>query len=87
MEKEGGFTAEEIRSVLQKAGGHVFSEGNIVYANSRFVCVTAAKEGEVKLTMPKHCKIQAFTDGKRYEGKEFSFRFAYNQTELFKVIE
>lgn len=87
VEKEGGFTAEEIRSVLQKAGGHVFSEGNIVYANSRFVCVTAAKEGEVKLTMPRHCKLQAFTDGKRYEGKEFSFRFAYNQTELFEVIE
>ena len=82
-----GFTAEEIRSVLQKAGGHVFSEGNIVYANTRFVCVTAAKEGEVRLSMPKHCKLQAFTDGKIYEGQEFSFLFAYNQTELFEVLE
>lgn len=86
-EGEEGFTAEEIRSVLQKAGGHVFSEGNIVYAPPRFVCVTAAKEGEVRLTMQRDCKLQAFTDGKMYEGKEFSFRFAYNQTELFEVIE
>ena len=87
VKKEGVFTAGKIRSILQKAGGHVFSKGNIVYANDRFVCVTAAKEGKVKLTMPKRCKIQAFTDGKIYEGKEFSFPFAYNQTELFEVIE
>ena len=86
VEKEGVFTAEEIRSVLRKAGGHVFSEGNIVYANNRFVCLTAANEGEVKLTMPKTCKIRAFTDGKIYEGKEFSFRFSCNQTELFEIL-
>ncbi len=87
QEKTGCFTAEEIALFLQKAGGHVFSEGNIVYANSRFVALTATKEGEVKLAMPKACRLKAFSDGKIYEGKEFSFSFAYNQTELFEVIE
>ena len=87
LEKEGHFTTEEVISFLQKAGGHVFSEGNIVYANDRFVALTATRAGEVKLRMPKACKLKAFTDGKIYEGKEFAFTFAYNQTELFEVIE
>lgn len=87
IRKEGMFTAQEVSSVLQKAGGQVFSEGNIVYANDRFVCVTAAQAGEVKLTMPKACKLRGFLDGKIYEGKEFVFTFAYNQSELFEVIE
>lgn len=86
IRKEGKITAREIGAILQKAGGHVFSEGNIVYANDRFVCLTAAREGEVKLTMPKACKLRAFTDGKTYEGKEFTFRFSYNQTELFTIM-
>ena len=87
LEKEGCFTAEEIALFLQKAGGHVFSEGNIVYANSRFISLTAVKDGEVKLSMPKACKLKAFSDGNIYVGKEFTFNFAYNQTELFEVIE
>lgn len=86
LEKSGCFTAEEISAFLQKARGHVFSEGNIVYANSRFVALTATKEGEVKLRMPKACRLKAFTDGKIYEGKEFTFSLQYNQTELFEVI-
>lgn len=87
LEKSGCFTAEEISSFLQKAGGHIFSEGNIVYANDRFVSLTATRKGEVKLCTPKACKLKAFTDGKIYEGKEFVFSLAYNQTELFEVIE
>ncbi len=87
QEKAGCFTAEEISTFLTKAGGHVFSEGNIVYANARFVALTATKEGEVKLAMPKTCKLKAFTDGKIYEGEKFTFYLTYNQTELFEVIE
>jgi len=87
IEKGETFTAEEVRFALQKAKGHIYSEGNIVYANERFVCVTAAKEGKVKLTMPSVCKLLAFTDGKIYEGKEFIFDFAYNQTELFLITD
>ena len=87
IEKSGYFTAEEISAFLQKAGGHVFSEGNIVHANARYVSLTATKEGEVTLYMPKTCKLKAFSDGKIYQGQEFTFSFAYNQTELFEVIE
>lgn len=85
--KEGVFTAGEVGEFLQKAGGHIYSEGNLVYVNDRFVCVTAEKEGKIKLTMPKACKLRGFLDGKVYEGKEFTFHFAYNQTELFEILE
>lgn len=85
--KEGVFTAGEVGAFLQKAGGHIYSEGNLVYVNDRFVCVTAEKEGEIKLTMPNACKLRGFLDGKVYEGKEFTFHFAYNQTELFEILE
>ena len=85
--KKGKISAGEIAVALRKAGTHVFSEGNIVYANSRFVCVTATKNGVLKLSMPTDCKIKAFTDGKLYKGKEFSFNFQTNQTELFEIIE
>ena len=87
VRKEGKFTAQEVAACLKNAGGHIYSEGNLIYANNQFVCVTAEKEGEVALTMPKACKLKGFLDGKIYEGKEFTFHFAYNQTELFEVIE
>ena len=86
-QKEGKFTAQEVAACLKKAGGHIYSEGNLVYANNQFVCLTAEKEGVVTLTMPKVCKLRGFLDGKIYEGKEFAFRFAYNQTELFEILE
>ena len=87
MAKQDKFSAAEVAAELRKQGTHVFSEGNIVYANSRFVCLTAVKDGEIKLVMPNHCKLQAFTDGKTYQGKEFAFDFKVNQTELFEIIQ
>jgi len=87
IEKNGLFSAAEIAAILRKADTHVFSEGNIVYANSRFVCLTAAKQGKVQLSMPTACKIRAFTDGKEYEGTEFVFDMEENQTELFEIEE
>ena len=87
VRKEGVFTAEEVRCALQKAGGRIYSAGNLVYANDKFVCLTAEQTGEVKLTMPKACKLRGFLDGKIYEGREFVLDFAYNQTELFEILE
>lgn len=81
------FSASTIADALKKAGGHVFSEGNIVYANTGFVSVTATQAGNVTLKLPKEQKLRAFTTGKEYVGKEFTFDFAENQTELFKVIQ
>jgi hypothetical protein len=87
LEKEGAFTALELVSALSNAGGHVYSRGNIVYANSRYLALTATAEGEIRLSMPKECRLKAFTDGKEYFGKEFSFPMIKNQTELFEVVE
>ncbi len=87
LEKDTAFTPEELAEQLRAAGVHIYSEGNIVYANARFVALTATSDGRQTLTMPSECKLQAFTDGKIYKGKEFTFEMSINQTELFEVLE
>ena len=87
LAKKNAFTQQELTEHLRCAGVHIYSEGNIVYANTRFVALTATSEGMQTLTMPTECKLQAFTDGKIYEGKEFTFEMSINQTELFEVLE
>ena len=87
LAKNSAFTQQELTEHLRCAGVHIYSEGNIVYANTRFVALTATSEGMQTLTMPAECKLQAFTDGKIYEGKEFAFEMSINQTELFEVLE
>ncbi len=87
VESENSFTAGELQGYLQGVGVHIYSGGNIVYANSKFVAVTAKVGGRISLNMPFVCKIKAFTDGKEYRGKDFVFDMESNQTELFEIIE
>ncbi|MBE5747952.1 MAG: hypothetical protein E7352_07260 [Clostridiales bacterium] len=86
VEKKGAFDIDELRAYLQNIGAHIYSAGNVVYANSRFVAITAKVGGRVALNMPFVCKIKAFTDEKVYEGKDFVFDMETNQTELFEII-
>lgn len=87
IERESAFTAEDLGRCLQSVGVHIYSAGNIVYANAKFVAITAKVGGRVALKLPFACKIKAFTDGKEYQGKEFVFEMESNQTELFEMIE
>jgi hypothetical protein len=87
IEKELAFDMEELRGYLRSVGTHIYSDENIVYANARFVSVTAKVGGRVVLSMPHHCKLMSFTDGKTYCGKEFAFDMESNQTELFEIVE
>ena len=87
IEKESAFGANELRVLLQDVGVHIYSGGNIVYANAKFVAITAKVGGRVALSLPFACKIKAFTDGKEYQGKDFVFDMESNQTELFEIIE
>ncbi len=87
IERESAFTAEDLGRCLQSVGVPIYSAGNIVYANAKFVAITAKVGGRVALKLPFACKIKAFTDGKEYQGKEFIFEMESNQTELFEMIE
>ena len=87
IERETAFTASEVQGYLQGAGTHIYSGGNIVYANAKFVSITAKVGGRVALNLPCACKIKAFTSGKEYQGKHFAFDMESNQTELFEIIE
>ncbi len=87
VEKDGAFGMDELRTHLQTVGVHIYSDENVVYANARFVSITAKVGGRVALNMPFACKIKAFTDGKEYKGKDFIFDMERNQTELFEIVE
>ena len=87
IEKKSKFMAQELAEFLRQENVHVYSEGNIVYANARFVCLTATKKGKVNLMMPNECKLKSFTVGAIYEGKAFLFEMECNQTLLLEIIE
>ena len=87
VEKDGAFDIDELRGYLQTANVHIYSPNNVVYANARFVSITAKVGGHIALSMPFACKIRAFTDGKEYQGKDFVFDMESNQTELFEIME
>ena len=86
IDRERDFDVDELRGYLQSVGTHIYSDGNIVYANSRFVAITAKVGGRVALNMPFACTLKAFTDGKEYRGTDFAFDMEQNQTELFEII-
>lgn len=86
VESDERFSSDELRAHLQTVGTHIYSGGNIVYANARFVALTAKDGGRVLLTMPFVCVIKAFSSGAEYEGKDFAFDMQSNQTELFEII-
>ena len=86
IESEVSFTADELRGRLQGVDVHIYSAGNIVYANARYVAITAKVGGRIALNMPYVCKIKVFTDGREYTGKDFVFDMESNQTELFEIV-
>ncbi len=87
--KETMLTYQEVSEKLRTQNGHVYSEGNIVYANEKYVCLTASKKGKVELIMPNACKIKGFLSKEVYEGNngKFVFDWEEGQTELFEILE
>jgi hypothetical protein len=77
--------AQELRS----AGVHVYSEGSVVYANERYLCVTARKDGEVLVCFKTDYALQSFISGELYktENKQLKLSMQNGQSELFKIIE
>lgn len=86
IRKKGVFSHGEITAFIKSAGAHIYSEGNIVYANSRFVALTAREEGRVTLETPREVTLSAFYGKGLFQGKKFDFYFRENHTELFEIL-
>lgn len=68
--KDEMFTAEQIRTALEKSGGHIYNkQGDIIYANEKYITWTAVAEGLRELKLPPNK----------------SWRFAINAKEFTQV--
>ncbi len=80
--------ADILRDLALLAGAHIYAfDGDVVYANSRFVAIHAATSGGKRLYLPgKGSLADAFT-GERLEGCDTftDFAMAFGETRLFRV--
>ena len=85
---QNSLSEEELRVYYQKAGVHIYlDKTGLLYANERFVCITAAEEGEYTLTMPKDCTLYGVFDKENYrtQSRAVKIPFRKNQSKLFVV--
>ncbi len=76
--------AEEAR----KHGVHLYSEGNIVYVNERYIAVTAVKSGEVSLSLMSGQAVRNLLTGEilpSTDGK-ITFNAKFNDCLLFEIL-
>lgn len=80
---------EQIQEVFDKAGVHSYSFNNVVYANKKYVSVTAHEDGEVVLTMPFDCELKLFNSKKTYKTKDKKvvFKLKKNDTKFLEIIK
>lgn len=83
----GAYAEEELLKKVSESGTHIFSAGNIVYANGKYISVTARKDGKVLLTMPYDCVLQDCINGERRstKDKQIILNAKANQTYLFEI--
>ena len=60
----------------------------MVYANERYLSVTAATDDVVKIKMPFGCKLKSFVDEKVYDVSDgkIEFNVKRNKTLLFEIL-
>lgn len=61
------YDRKQLFNLANECGVHVFSYGNIVYANDRFISVTATKTGVVEITTPNDCEFYSVAEGESYK--------------------
>ncbi len=73
------------------AGVHVYSHGNIVYANEGYIAVTAADPAShaVQLRLPGDALVQDVVDGSEYRSQNgaVSIPLAFNECRLLRLIK
>ena len=57
------YDRESLLDEAKAAGVFVYSPGNIVYANDKYIAVTATKDGEVRLNTRNNGMLEDVIDG------------------------
>lgn len=83
------FSAEQIRNALKKSGGHIYSEmGDIVYANERYIVLTATDSGKRRLFLPNGKRAKTVINKKDFivKGNEIEIETDIEETVIFEII-
>ncbi len=85
---EENFSAEQIRNALKTAGGHIYSEmGDIVYANERYIVLTATNSGKRRLYLPSGKRAEIVINKKDFivKGNEIEIETDIEETVIFEI--
>lgn len=80
---------ERLRELALLSAAHIYSfDGDVVYANSRFVSVHAASEGVKRVYLPRKGSLQDAFTGEHLPGCDTftDFPMAFGETRLFRVL-
>lgn len=77
------FGEEELQKSAADSGVHIYSAGNIVYANEKYISLTARRTGEVVLAMPKPCVLTDCVSGKKLRADDGTVRLSMEENETF----
>lgn len=80
--------ADLIRNIAKEAGVHVYSENHdLIYANSGYVSVTAADEGNTRIYFPESTRVSDALTGEVLTAKGNSIEYSSKQyeTRIFKL--
>lgn len=77
----------KISESIKNAGAHIYSAGNIVYANEKYLSVTARNDGFLTIDMPQECKLTDCISQKEYwtENRRITVDAQANSTFLFEI--
>lgn len=84
----GRYGEEEMQEYLTSGGVHIYCAGNIVYANEKYLSVTARKDGTLLVKMPHDCEFADCITQEKYRtvDRAIALEAESNQTFLFEII-
>lgn len=81
-------TARWIREELENAGVHIYSrQEDLVYANSRYVCVTCRRAGHKEIFLPQEAEVEEVYEGEEM-GKKRCIRYTAmeGETRIYSLV-
>ncbi len=78
----------KIFNLVNNSGAHIYSAGNIVYANEKYLSVTARHDGTLSINMPYNCELIDCITKEKLKTVDCSvlLEAKLNQTFLFEII-
>ncbi len=86
--EEKAYTELQLQSAISESCAFIYSAGNIVYANGKYLSITARCDGTLTVNMPFDCELVDCISGKtlKTEEKRVVLCAEENQTFLWEIL-